>query len=56
MISARRADKIATALLWTIAMGSVALLVAIVAQLIASALPSLSLGFVFAPLLRPNPW
>jgi len=47
MISARRADKIATALLWTIAMGSVALLVAIVAQLIASALPSLSLGFVF---------
>ncbi len=47
MISARTTDKIAIGMLWAIAIGAVVLLVAIVVELIMSALPSLSLDFVF---------
>jgi phosphate transport system permease protein len=47
MISTRRSDQIATGVLWVLAAATVLLLVGIIVDIIWSALPALSLSFVF---------
>ena len=47
MISTRHTDRIATSALWVIAAATVLLLAAIIVEIIWSALPTLSLSFVF---------